>query len=70
MSPFVYALIASVIVTVSLLVLKGKENNEPNNNYGIKVFFITSLAIFVSYSYLMGGNGALAQEIELGEPPF
>ncbi len=70
MSPFVYALIASVIVTVALLVLKGKENNESNNNYGIKVFFITSLAIFVSYSYLMGGNGALTQEIELGEPPF
>lgn len=71
MTPFVFALIASAIITVCLLVLKGKENNETNNGYGLKVFPVTFIVIFVCYSYLLGGgDGALAQEIDIGEPPF
>lgn len=70
MSPFVFALVASAVITVCLLVLKGKDNNETNNNYGLKVFPVSFIVIFICYSYMMGGEGALAQEIDIGEPPF
>lgn len=70
MSPFVFALIASAVITVCLLVLKGKENNETNNGYGLKVFPVTFIVIFVCYSYLIGGDSAISQEIDIGEPPF
>jgi hypothetical protein len=70
MSPFLFALIASAVITVCLLVLKGKDNNETNNSYGLKVFPVTFIVIFVCYSYMIGGDGALAQEIDIGEPPF
>jgi len=71
MSPLIFALIVSAVVTVCLIVIKSKDNNEPNNNYGIKVFFTVFLVTFVCHSYMIGGEGgALAQEIDVGEPPF
>lgn len=69
MTPFLFALIASAIITVSLLVLKSKENEESNTSYGLKVFPISFIVVFVCYSYLIGG-GAQSQEIDVGEPPF
>ena len=70
MSPFLFALVLSAIITVCLLVTKSRENNEPNNSYGIKVFIIAFLIAFVCHSYIISGDGSLAQEIDVGEPPF
>ena len=70
MSPFVFALIASASITVCLLVLKSKDNQEPNSNYGLKVLPISFIAVFICYSYLIGGEGSIAQDIDIGEPPF
>lgn len=70
MNAFVFATIVSAIITVCLFVTKHSDNNEPNNSYGIKVFIISFLIVFVCHSYLMGGDGSLVQDIDVGEPPF
>jgi uncharacterized membrane protein YadS len=70
MNGFIFALIVSAVVTVCLLVTKSNENNETNNSYVMKVFIVTFFVVFVCHSYLLGGEGAFAQEIDVGEPPF
>lgn len=70
MNAFMFALIASAIITVCLFVIKHNDNNEPNNTYGIKVFIISFVIVFVCYSYFIGGDNALTQDIDVGEPPF
>lgn len=70
MNAFIFALIVSAIITVCLFVTKHSDNNEPNNSYGIKVFIISFLIVFVCHSYFIGGDNALAQDIDVGEPPF
>lgn len=70
MNGFIFALIVSSIITVCLFVTKHTENNEPNNSYGMKVFIISFLIVFVCHSYLMAGDSAFTQDIDVGEPPF
>lgn len=70
MNAFLFALIVSAVITVSLFVMKHNDNNEPNNSYGIKVFVISFFIVFVCYSYFVGGDIALTQDIDVGEPPF
>lgn len=70
MNGFIFALIVSAIITVCLFVTKHSDNNESNNSYGIKVFIISFLIVFVCHSYFVGGDNALVQDIDVGEPPF
>lgn len=70
MNSFIFAIIVSSIITVCLFVSKHSENHEPNNSYGIKVFVISFLIVFVCNSYLMNGDSSLVQDIDVGEPPF
>lgn len=57
------------IVTVLMLFTKSKENEEKNFSFGLKLFIIAFLTVFVIHTYLMG-DGPSGQEIDIGEPPF
>jgi hypothetical protein len=65
----VFSLVLASIITVALLVTKHREHRESNSNYGVKVFFVSLIATYLLYTFMMGGlNGG--QEIDVGEPPF
>ncbi len=68
MNSVVFALTLTVIITVVLLSLKHKDNTENNTNYGIKIFIVSFVTIFIGYIYMLGDK--TVQEIDIGEPPF
>jgi uncharacterized membrane protein YozB (DUF420 family) len=70
MNAFTFSLIVSAIITVVLFVTKHNDNKEPNNIYGIKIFVMSFLVVFVCHSYLIGVNSTVMQDIDIGEPPF
>lgn len=70
MSPFYFALINAIVITLLLLALKSKEHQESNTTYGFRVFIVVLITSFVLYSYISGDGGTVNQEIDIGEPPF
>jgi type III secretory pathway component EscS len=69
MTPFIFALVASSITSLIMVFSKAKENQENTSNYAVKVFVVSFLVVFISYTYLMG-DATSSQEIDIGEPPF
>ena len=69
MSPFIFALVASSMITLIMIFSKAKDNHENTSNYAVKTFVVSFLAIFISHTYLMG-DATSSQEIDIGEPPF
>lgn len=68
MTPFVFSFIVAAIITLVLLSMKHRDHHETNTNYGFKVFFVSLVTTYLVYTFLM--SNAVAQEIDVGEPPF
>jgi uncharacterized membrane protein YadS len=69
MNSFTLALITAVLITVILLCMKSNENKENNTQYGVKIFVISFISVFVVHTYI-SNDCNVRQEIDVGEPPF